>query len=513
MATAVFVLALAAAAPAGGAVGAVPQGKRRPPSYWCTWQAQGRLMFDTAGASPEGAQRVWDEWRVNKTVQWSDRSFLNESVLFENTSRGARGELAGMAYNWPRNIRSQLVLLLDNAWAAPSKPLRLDTVHRFPSFAAPTPTLALSKLVEKVKGLGWYGLGVWSGAYSPKPSDLKMLSDAGVSMLKFDHGDPGAHMTALARSAAPELWVTQHGVSQPFVPLSSDPHDGAPDRYPVAKAEVDARTAAQSDVFTTYDFVYALSVPEALDRHWKILNHSSQLTAAEAQAATTCAGAESGVCYSHPPSFKRIRTGPPAQNASACCSACGADPQCASWMFRPSTAPKQPGCLLKPEGNVTTRPVGLQTISHLVAFSHADVGAVGVVHQDPLCTSGRSPNSNPNPNPNPNPGDASYARLIGSSGVTTVTGALGGLVEPMDSNVRGLDIPQAFDTYVEGPPPRQRQHREDELGRLLRWATIAPPFGAGAGSGGIAASEEILFGEQSSTFKSPQAILLAGFTP
>jgi len=83
-------------------------------------------------------------------------------------------------------------------------------------------------------------------------------------------------------------------------------------------------------------------------------------------------------------------------------------------------------------------------------------------------------------------------------------------VEPMDSNVRGLDIPQAFDTYVEGPSPRQRQHREDELGRLLRWATIAPPFGAGAGSGGIAASEEILFGEQSSTFKSPQAILLAG---
>lgn len=64
----------------------------------------------------------------------------------------------------------------------------------------------------------------------------------------------------------------------------------------------------------------------------------------------------------------------------------------------------------------------------------------------------------------------------------------------MDSNVRGLDIPQAFDTYVEGPSPRQRQHREDELGRLLRWATIAPPFGAGNDS--IQASEEILFGEQ-----------------
>ena len=109
-------------------------------------------------------------------------------------------------------------------------------------------------------------------------------------MLKFDHSDPSAHMTALARSAAPELWVTQHGSSQQFVPLSSNPHDGAPDRYPVAKAQVDARTAARSDVFTTYDFVYALSVPEALDRQWKILNHSLQLSGASAMAkATTCA--------------------------------------------------------------------------------------------------------------------------------------------------------------------------------------------------------------------------------
>lgn len=440
---------------------------RRPPSYWCTWAAQGRRMFDTAGASTEEAERLWKVWRVKKNITWSDRAFLNESVLFDNISRGGSlGELTGMAYNWPLNVRSELVLMLDNAWAAskfddgryPTSPLQLDVAHRFPSFAAPTPTLALKKLVEKVKALGWYGLGVWSGS-SLSPADLSMLGKAGVTMLKYDHSDSGAHMTALARSAAPELWVTQHGVSQDFVPLSSSPNDGAPDRYPVANAEVDARTLNVSDIFTTYDFVYALSVPEALDRHWKILNASSQLGGVSAATPAPTCVAESGVCYSHPPSMKRIRSGPPAHNASGCCAACGDDARCAAWVFRPPTAPTNAGCLLKPQGSVTKR-------------------------MDPLCTSGL--NSGPRP-------VATYSRLIGSSGVTMVTGALGGLVEPMDSNIRGLGISKAFDVYVDGPPQRQRQRREDELGRLLRWATVAPPFGAGIGQ--IEASEEILFDE------------------
>ena len=128
------------------------------------------------------------------------------------------------------------------------------------------------------------------------------------------------------------------------------------------KAEVDARTVNSSDVFTTYDFVYALGVPEALDRQWKILNASSDDSAYDSAAG-----------------------------------------------------------------------LGL--------------------------------------------GGEPYSRLLGSSGVTTVTSALGGLVEPMDSNARGLHTPKFFDVYVEGPltPPDsdgQRRHREDELGRLLRWVTL-----------------------------------------
>ena len=38
--------------------------------------------------------------------------------------------------------------------------------------------------------------------------------------------------------------------------------------------------------------------------------------------------------------------------------------------------------------------------------------------------------------------------------------------------------------YVEGPPGRLRQHRVDEIDRLIAWANIAPPFGAGADANG-----------------------------
>jgi hypothetical protein len=79
-------------------------------------------------------------------------------------------------------------------------------------------------------------------------------------------------------------------------------------------------------------------------------------------------------------------------------------------------------------------------------------------------------------------GDA--LRLFGGSGEHMVTAALGGVIQPMDSNSRGLDIPPTFSTYANGPTTRGRQHREDEIDRLVSWAGIAPPFGLGTTVGG-----------------------------
>jgi hypothetical protein len=47
------------------------------------------------------------------------------------------------------------------------------------------------------------------------------------------------------------------------------------------------------------------------------------------------------------------------------------------------------------------------------------------------------------------PDSETPARLIGGSGEHMVTAALGGIIQPMDSNVRGLTINPAYDVYVQ----------------------------------------------------------------
>lgn len=76
-------------------------------------------------------------------------------------------------------------------------------------------------------------------------------------------------------------------------------------------------------------------------------------------------------------------------------------------------------------------------------------------------------------------------RYVGGSGEHLVTAALGGVIQPMDSNVRGVPYPKAFEVYVNGPPGRWRMRREDEIERCVQWAVLAPPFGAGQQRGGV----------------------------
>ena len=65
-------------------------------------------------------------------------------------------------------------------------------------------------------------------------------------------------------------------------------------------------------------------------------------------------------------------------------------------------------------------------------------------------------------------------RLLDGSGEPSVSAALGGVIQPMRSNIRGVPLPPAFLGYNgEGPHSRQLQHREDEIERLTLWARIA----------------------------------------
>ena len=73
-----------------------------------------------------------------------------------------------------------------------------------------------------------------------------------------------------------------------------------------------------------------------------------------------------------------------------------------------------------------------------------------------------------------------------------VTVALGGVIQPMDSNTRGLTINPAYSVYVNGPPGRGRQNREDEIERCIGWTRatnsvgqhVSAPFGAGVQADG-----------------------------
>ena len=79
----------------------------------------------------------------------------------------------------------------------------------------------------------------------------------------------------------------------------------------------------------------------------------------------------------------------------------------------------------------------------------------------------------------PAAGGGAARRLFGGSGEPSVSVALGGVLQPMRSNLRGVPpLPPALLAYAgEGPGSRHRQHREDEVERLARWGRLAPPFG------------------------------------
>lgn len=166
---------------------------RKPPSYWCTWQAQSReWMQGAAGLDAAGGEAYWTAWRShdpppgNPTAGYSGwDKYLNSSYLFRNpppsgdagASVGVDAGESGWAYLFSPAARSMLYFSLDNQWAVPHT-MKLDTTLRFPEFAGRAPS-ALGALTARIKELGWAGLSVWvpGGA---SVSELLALHEAGV---------------------------------------------------------------------------------------------------------------------------------------------------------------------------------------------------------------------------------------------------------------------------------------------------------------------------------------------
>lgn len=163
-----------------------PQQQPPPaPIYFCTWLAQARAWLAAAPANAS-TQTLQSYWR-NRTHE-SFMAQCNEQNIFHN------GTLTGWAFGFTPAARRQMILLLDNGWQAgaesTSHELIMDTTTKFPSFAASTPTATLAKFVAAAKSAGWAGAGLWvNGGTKLDATHMKMLSAAGVALLKFDGGD------------------------------------------------------------------------------------------------------------------------------------------------------------------------------------------------------------------------------------------------------------------------------------------------------------------------------------
>lgn len=208
----------------------IPNIKNPSPDYYCTWQTQ---LYATSGGSPE-----------------AQRTVIGEKALFE------REKPYGWAYFY-KEARRDLIFVMDDSWDVPLSgdssffgSLLLNG-EKFPQSVndARNNADALKKLCERVKGLGWKGLGGWVCAKKhPEEYLIQRLTDAqtsGLSYWKVDWGEAGAdteyrrRLTRLGKSYAPNL-IIEHAITADVIP--------------------------HSDVFRTYDVPAVMSVPMTVEK-------------------------------------------------------------------------------------------------------------------------------------------------------------------------------------------------------------------------------------------------------
>lgn len=218
-------------------IGLIPNAQNPTPDYYCTWQTQ---LYATCDGKPEGQRRA-----------------ICESSLFD------KEKPFGWAYFYPE-VRSDLFFVMDDSWDVPPSndesyygSLVLDR-EKFPEAAkAGSNGQALKSLTDRVKALGWKGLGGWvcvqesdkRGSFETEDDYwidcLRDADEAGFAYWKVDWGhkskDPEFRqkMTELGRVHAPELIIEHAQVSD---------------------------KVASYDVFRTYDVPAIFSIPKTMEK-------------------------------------------------------------------------------------------------------------------------------------------------------------------------------------------------------------------------------------------------------
>jgi len=216
----------------------VPEWVNPTPDYYCTWQTQ---LYATCDGKPAG-----------------QRAIIGETGMFD------RQKPYGWAYFY-KEARGDLLFVMDDSWDVPVKddPTYYGSLllnkEKFPAAYNGThqPTQALKALTQRVKELGWKGLGGWVCAQESErfckgrtpeqywTDQLKAAHQAGFAYWKVDWGkkdtdrDFRQMLTRLGRRYAPNL-VIEHAKCPAAVPLG--------------------------DCYRTYDVPAILSIPMTLHK-------------------------------------------------------------------------------------------------------------------------------------------------------------------------------------------------------------------------------------------------------
>ena len=188
------------------------------PDYYCTWQTQ---LYATNDGKPKG-----------------QRAIIGEKALF------SKEKPFGWAYFYEQ-VRKDLYIVMDDSWDVPPNgdlsycgSLILNG-DKFPSFVKDSSdnTEAMKKLSDKIKDLGWKGLGCWvcskesprfKGDISREEYWIERLvqaNKAGIAYWKVDWGDWGADaafrkkLTELGRQYAPDL-IIENAIVPEVIPFS-----------------------------------------------------------------------------------------------------------------------------------------------------------------------------------------------------------------------------------------------------------------------------------------------------
>ena len=221
----------------------IPGHPNPSPDYYCTWQTQ---LYATCDGKPLAQRRT-----------------IGEKMLFE------KEKPYGWAYFY-ETARSDLFLVMDDSWDVPldgNSAYYGSLILNDEKFPEATQNSAnngesLKRLTDRIKALGWKGLGGWvcaqeskqfAGDLTPEQYWTKRLIEANkadFSYWKVDWGEKAGDadfrrlMTDLAKNYAPNLTI-EHAIIEDVIPYS--------------------------DVYRTYDVPAILSIPMTMRKLREVL--------------------------------------------------------------------------------------------------------------------------------------------------------------------------------------------------------------------------------------------------